>query len=255
MKKKHVRDVAKISGVDEEMVRLLPNIGSGCNAMNPWSRNLPGIFRGLGLHAEQELLDIPCGEGGVSVPLARKYQIKVRGYDIHPEYVRRANSFAGKHGVTDLCRFTVRDVREVVCLKKKFDVLLWIAPPHIWGKSKATVGALRSCVKVGGIIVVGDAYLLSNAGECGDYDDYETLEETTEGFTSSGDHLYKSYDYEGSLWERDYEKERRLIRSAIRRTKDKNDKKILMRYLKQNDENERNDRNYLGTAIWIIERR
>jgi SAM-dependent methyltransferase len=252
MKKRHIQDVAKISGVDEEMVRLLPDIRSRCNIMNPWRRSLPGIFRGLRLHSGQELLDIPCGEGGVSVPLARKYRVKVTGHDILPEYVERANRFACYHRVGDLCRFTVRDIHEIVNLKKKFDILLWIAPPHIWGKSKPTIRALRSCVKIGGVIVIGDAYLYSKSNG---YDEYETLEETTEGYTSFGDHLHRLYDYKGSLWQRDYEMERRLIQSAIHRIEDEADKRILRRHLKKQNENEKSDKKYLGTAIWVIERR
>jgi len=255
MKRRHVRDVARLEGIDEEAVRLLTVVGTAGNVMNPWRRNLPGIFRGLGLHSGQELLDIPCGEGGVSVPLARRYRIQVRGYDIRPECVRRARSLAGRQGVADLCRFAVGDVREVVERRGKVDVLLWIAPPHVWGRSRPTIRALRHRVKVGGLIVIGDAHLLPNArsGARG-YDDYETLDETTEGYVSCGDRLRRLYDYRDTLWERDYALERRLIQSAIRRSTNAGDRRLLVRHLKRNDENEKADRENLGTAIWVIER-
>ena len=68
--------------IEEEMIRLLPQLEDKLGLLNPWVRQLPGIFRGLNLKRNQTILDIPCGKGGVSIPLAKKYGVKVIRYDI-----------------------------------------------------------------------------------------------------------------------------------------------------------------------------
>ena len=247
--KKHLRDVMEIMGIEEEMVRLLPRIRSKTSIMNPWGRSLPGIFRELKLRSGQELLDIPCGEGGVSVLLAKKYRVTVTGCDVVPEYVERANCLAQKQGVGELCRFAVKDARDVVRNGKRFDILLWIAPPHIWGKPKPTIRALRKCIKEGGIILIGDAYLCR---ETEGFDAFETLENTTRGYTSFGDELLSFYDYKGTLWKRDYQMYREDIESAIGKARDKTDREILLRYLSKQIENEKSDSEHLGLAMWVL---
>ena len=98
IEKRHIEDVKKIMSVEEEMIRLLPAFKDSLNMMNPWVKQLPGILRGLKLNRAQMVLDIPCGKGGVSVPLARKYGVRILGYDILEGYVRCAREFAKKMG-------------------------------------------------------------------------------------------------------------------------------------------------------------
>ena len=97
LKKKHIQDVAKIMGVEEEMIRILPKLEGKTKMMNPWVKQLAGVFAGLRFERGLTIVDIPCGKGGVSVPLAKKYGVKVLGFDILPEYVQDANEFYGKH--------------------------------------------------------------------------------------------------------------------------------------------------------------
>ena len=203
LKKKHIQDVAKIMGVEEEMIRILPKLEGKTKMMNPWVKQLTGIFAGLRFERGLTIMDIPCGKGGVSVPLAKKYGVKILGFDILPQYVQNANEFTDKEGVGNLCKFRVEDIREVAKRKNICNVLLWIAGPHLWGKSEATINALRTCVKDGGIIFIGDAYLYSKVMS-EHYQDYETLDETTKGYTSHGDKLISLVDYQRKLWREDY---------------------------------------------------
>lgn len=199
MEKQHLQDLAKIMGVEEEMIPLLPKFPSRTNMMNPWVRQFPGIFRGLKLRRGMTVLDIPCGRGGVSVPLAKKYGVRVIGYDILPEFVQIANGFARRRGVEKLCRFLVNDIRQVARRKDICELLLWVAAPHLWGKSRATIRALRRCVNQGGLIFIADAYLYRKS-RSKDYADYETLDDTTKGYLSCGDRLLRVIDYGGKLW-------------------------------------------------------
>lgn len=252
MEKQDLQDIAKIMGVEEEMIPLLPQLPSRTNLMNPWVRQLPGLFQGLRLKRGMTVLDIPCGRGGVSVPLARKYSVKVLGYDIFPDYVQIANDFAVKHGVGKLCSFNLGDIRQIVKRKNICDLLLWVAAPRLWGKSEATIKALRGCVNHGGLVLIADAYLYSESRSKG-YEDYETLADTTEGFTSCGDRLVRVIDHGGTLWEEDFRRVKRSARQLLDRLDDPGERRIMKRFLKLMEKYEKKDPRYLGLAIWLIQ--
>ena len=112
--KKQLKEFTDTMGVSEEMVPLLALLRSQTHMMNPWVRSLPGIFRGLHLTRDLRVLDLLCGEGGVSVPLAVNYGVRVTGYDLFPDFVARARALARKRGVEKLCRFRVGDIRDIV---------------------------------------------------------------------------------------------------------------------------------------------
>ncbi len=249
IKKQHSEDIKKIMGVEEEMVRLLPQLEDMLGLMNPWVRKLPGIFRELKLKQNQTILDIPCGMGGVSIPLAQKYRVKVIGYDIIEGYIKNAALLAKKCGVGNLCKFKIQDIRETTKRKNICDLLLWIAPPHIWKTSKETIKSLRNCVKNGGLVLIADAYLYQPAKK---YENYETLESTNIGYTAFGDKIIRFIDYKDKLWKEDFNRTRKFAEEALRKMKNKTDKKIIKRYLKSLDKDEISDTKHMGLGVWVI---
>lgn len=249
MSKQHTEDIKKIMSIEEEMIRLLPRLEDKLGLMNPWVRQLPGIFRGLKLKKNQIVLDIPCGKGGVSIPLAKKYGVKVVGYDIVEGYVEYAASLAKKNGVGNQCTFKIEDIRKTTKRKNICDLLLWIAPPHLWKTSKETIKELRNCVKNGGLILIADAYLYKPTKK---YEDYEILDSTNQDYTAFGDEIIRFIDYKDTLWKEDYNRARKSAEEALKKIKDAHDKKVVSRYLKSLDEDEASDTKHMGLGIWII---
>jgi len=242
--------VTKIMGVEEEMIRLLPQLEDKLGLLNPWVRQLPGIFRGLKLKPNQIILDIPCGKGGVSIPLAKNFGVKVIGYDVIEAYVNYATSYAKKKSVGNLCTFKIGDIRDITKHKNISDVLLWIAPPHIWKTAKETIKALRNCVKNNGRILIADAYSYKPTKK---YEDYETMNSTNIGYTTFGDKIIKFVDYKDILWEEDYNRARKSAEEALKKTKIANDKQIIKRYIESLNRDEKSDTKYLGLGIWVIQ--
>lgn len=251
MNRQHIEDIKKIMGIEEEMIRLLPEFADKSAMMNPWVRQLPGIFRMLKLKRNQTVLDIPCGKGGVSIPLAKKYGINVIGCDIMDGYVEYAVSMAKRSGVGNQCTFKVEDIRKTTKRKNICDLLFWIAPPHLWKTSKETIKALRNCIKNDGLILIADAYLYVPTKK---YEDYETLDSTNRGYTAFGDEIIRFIDYKDTLWKEDYSRARKSAEETIKkRIKDASDKKIISRYLKSLDKDEVSDTKHMGLGIWIIQ--
>jgi cyclopropane fatty-acyl-phospholipid synthase-like methyltransferase len=249
MSKTHIEDIKKIMSIEEEMIRLLPQLDDKLGLLNPWVRQLPGVFRGLALRPDQTVLDIPCGKGGVSVPLAKRYGVKVIGYDIVEDYVAYAGSLATKSGVEDRCTFEVEDIREVTKREDVCDLLLWIAPPHLWRDAQETIKALRNCVRSGGIVLIADAYAYEPTER---YEDYQTLNATNEGYAAFGDELIRCIDYKSTLWQEDYARTRKSAENALEKLNDARDRAIVTRYLRSLDEDEASDTKHLGCAIWIL---
>ena len=238
--------------VDKEMIPLLSLFKPKNRILNPWQNQLPKVFKQLNLKKGMKVIDIPCGQGGVSVPLAKKYKVKITGYDIFPAYVRYSRQYAKQKGVAHLCKFKVSDIRAVVKQKNICDCLLWVGSPHVWGKAKPTIKRLRNLVCDGGIIVIADAYLYPKVKQKGMYKDYETLKNTTKGYISQGDKLIKIYDCRRTLWKFDYDRTRKEVSKGVKRAKTKKDRSIVREYLASLDGFQDKETKDLGTAIWVL---
>ncbi len=238
--------------IEEEMIPLMSYIRPESQILNGMGRELPELLDNLGLQKGMTVLDMPCGQGGVSIPLAEKYGVKVIGYDIIPDYIKYAKELAEKKGVSHLCEFEVGDIKAIVKQEDICNVLLWVAPPHVFGKAKPTIKALRNTVRNEGLIVISDAYLLAGIKGVGGFKDYESLEDTNKGYTAFGDEIIKFQDYKTSLWEQDYVYTRKIYTEALNRIKDANDKANFQKLIDSLDEKEKRDKRTLGSALWVI---
>lgn len=248
----NLHEVAKVMGVDEQTVKALHKIQFKSNLLNPWGEELPGVFRLLNLTSRSTVLDIPCGQGGVSVYLAKEYGLTVDGYDLLPGFIDRANEYAAEQGVQGSCRFYAEDIRAAIEKGGEYDLVLWSAAPHIWDDYKQTVGNLRKCAKHGGHIVIADAYLYSDEGRAVQ-PDYETLEKTVDAVTGHGDNIVKLFDYKGSLWAKNYQTDREAVAAAVESSTDPAEKRALEKYLAGIEESERSDTEYLGLYILVLQ--
>lgn len=245
LSRQQTREIARVMGVTEEMIPLFPLLRSRTQVMNPWVRSLPGIFRGIHLQRGLRVLDLPCGEGGVSVPLARNYGVRVKGYDLLPHFVSRANSLAKKSGVQGLCRYEVGDVRDVLRRRAVYDLLLWFSGPEVFDSPESTIRTLR------GSVIIGDGYLKADKGTT-DLGRYDTLKNTTRAYSAFGDRVKRVMDYGGRLWREDYRRERTEIEHALRTMTNRRYRAILEGHLRWLREDEVAVTRDLGLAIWMV---
>jgi len=247
-----IKHLAQIMDVEEELIPLLSYVRPEGQVLNGMGKNLPELLAGLDLKKEMTILDMPCGQGGVSIPLAKKYGVKVIGYDIIPDYVKYANELAEQKRVSRLCQFRVGDIKEVVRERDICDVLLWVAPPHVFGKAKATIQALRNVVRSDGLIVISDAYLLPGVESEGDLKAYESLDNTNKGYTAFGDEIVKFKNYGNSLWTDDYIYTRKIYTEALNKMKNEQDRLKFQELISSLNEKEKRDKETMGVAIWVI---
>lgn len=244
-------DVLKIMGVDEEIELLLPKLHYQNNKMCAWTDELNQIFGKLDLSSKKVVLDIPCGYGGDSVDLAYKFGVTVIGYDIVPGFIEQAIEYSTTKGVSNQCCFKVGDIRDIIKSGISSDLLLWIAPPHIWDSYRETIENLRGCVKSGGNIFIADAYTYSLHDKTV-YSDYETLDEIKGGVTFYGDTITEIVYYKDILWARDYEYNRNVVIEAMNCTSDPKEKAVYQRYISSLYTDEKKDTKHLGIFMLAL---
>ena len=97
---------------------------------------LLGLLAGLGVPENAKVLDVACGIGRHSVPLARS-GYRVVGMDLSPLFIERASAYATEAGVD--ARFIEGDLREVERLAEgdaPFDVIVNMFTSHgYYGKA------------------------------------------------------------------------------------------------------------------------
>lgn len=116
------------------------------------------FFKAKGLR-KSRVLDIPCGIGRVSVPLA-KLGYDVSGVDLSPYFVRVAKKMANKFGVAKRTSFYVGRMKDVGSLfpRGHFDAAMNIFTSIGFGSENedwAFFKGLRQVVRKGGLFVIG----------------------------------------------------------------------------------------------------
>ena len=91
---------------------------------------LAGLFEELGVPAEGKVLDVACGIGRHSVPLAR-CGYRVSGLDLSELFIREAIAYAGSAGVgVNLVKGDALEVERLMAKESPFDALVNMFTSH-----------------------------------------------------------------------------------------------------------------------------
>ncbi|MDL2237909.1 class I SAM-dependent methyltransferase [Christensenellaceae bacterium OttesenSCG-928-K19] len=137
------------------------------------------------------LLDLACGKGAISIPLAEKFGCHVTGFDLIPPFIEVARHKAEEYGVAGLCQFIVKDVNLATQEDKQYDIVLFCAAGDILGKPPELLGKLRRLVRPGGMAVLDESYLPEGTNPEIRYKNYAYYTEKQWGklFDASGFHV------------------------------------------------------------------
>jgi len=105
---------------------FLPFLEARVDAVKDHAVHLAEILKGMGVPEGGSVLDLACGIGRFSVPLAQ-LGYRVVALDLSPAYVARAKAYAKRMGVADETRFQagdMRDLAELVGGKAPFDAIV-----------------------------------------------------------------------------------------------------------------------------------
>ena len=137
------------------------------------------ISKHISISAGTRVLDLACGKGAVSVKIAQRLQIKVKGVDMLPDFIEVAKQKVTEHGAQALCDFTVGDINEAVKTERDYDCVIFGAAGNVLGRPAETLDKLKAVIKPGGCILIDEGYLPDD-GKQDDirYNNYDLLTES-----------------------------------------------------------------------------
>jgi len=214
----------------------------------------------IAVSATTNVLDLACGKGAVSVAVAKKLRVKVKGYDIIPEFIEFAVQKAQEHGVAELCDFEVGDINEVVQVAKGYDVVILGGVGDVLGKPSETLRKLKQTIKTGGYILIDECYL-KDGGKQEDvgYNNYEYLteEQWATLFTESGLELIETVSaFETEPENMDSDSGMAAITKRANELIEKHpEQKIMFEGYIRSQQSEYDDiDNHLEGVIWILKK-
>jgi SAM-dependent methyltransferase len=106
------------------------------------------------------VLDLACGKGAVSVKVAQKLRVKVKGIDLMPEFIEYAVQKAKEYDVDNLCEFLIDDINEAVKTERDYDcVVFGAAGVDVLGGAEEALNKLKGTVIPGGYILIEEGYI------------------------------------------------------------------------------------------------
>jgi len=105
------------------------------------------------------ILDLACGKGAVSVKIAQKLPVSIKGFDLIPDFIQFARQKAQEYNVDTLCEFIVGDINEVVKNETNYDLVILGGVGDVLGSPAETLEKLKKTVKTGGYILIDECYL------------------------------------------------------------------------------------------------
>ena len=118
------------------------------------------IGKYVSISDKTRILDLACGKGAVSVKVAQKLRVKVKGIDLIPEFIEHAVQKAKEFDVDDLCEFLIDDINEAIKTEKGYDCVVFGAVGvDVLGSPAEALNKLKSTVKPGGYILIEEGYI------------------------------------------------------------------------------------------------
>ncbi len=118
------------------------------------------IHKYVSISEKTKILDLACGKGAVSVKIAQKLRLKVKGIDLFPEFIEYAAQKAKEFHVDDLCEFVIGDINEAAKTEKDYDcVVFGAAGMDVLGSPEEALNKLKATVKPGGYILIEEGYI------------------------------------------------------------------------------------------------
>lgn len=116
------------------------------------------VLQSFGPGDGKTALDLACGKGAVTRAVAGTLGFDITGIDAYEPFIDEAQKRAEREGLSDRCRFTCADIRDLPGQIETVDVVLLLSAGTVFGDAAETAAALRRFVPPGGLMVVEDAY-------------------------------------------------------------------------------------------------
>lgn len=114
----------------------------------------------LPLKPGARILDIACGKAEQLIRIVKHHDATGVGIDISPYEIEEAKRRATERGAEDRVELIVGDGAEYPAEPNSFDLAMCLGASWIWNGHRGTIESLKTIVKPGGLIAVGEPYRL-----------------------------------------------------------------------------------------------
>ncbi len=154
--------VKALDGEDIELYPFLPYLLQDLWEIGSSARNTIDILvknRISEQVGQLHILDLGCGKGAISIPIAKELNATVLGIDAFPEFIEEARLRAKIWGVVNQCTFVAGDIREEVKLRNGYNLILLASIGPILGAIGETLDTLQNCLVPYGFIYLDEAFV------------------------------------------------------------------------------------------------
>lgn len=153
-----------LDGFDQELYPYISYLLQDLWEIGSSSKKLIEIIKKNNLHNEKlKIIDIACGKGGISIPIAKEFNAEVFGIDAMPEFIEEAKRKSKEWEVEHLCCFKHGDAREEIKKLRGYNFAMLASVGPVLGDVSQTLKTLESCLSNKGYVLLDDAYLPDNA--------------------------------------------------------------------------------------------
>lgn len=153
--------VESLDGTEEKLFPYLPFLLQDSWELGSSADMVLKIVKELSLPRKKKIkiLDLGCGKGAVSIPIARSLGYYIHGIDAVPEFIQEARIRAKENGVKDFCHFETGDIRVMVHSLKHYDILILGSIGPVFGNIKETLRKVSPALNKGGYLLLDDGYV------------------------------------------------------------------------------------------------
>ena len=147
-----------------ELFPFIPYLLRDLWEMGSSSKKISKIISENGLNKQKlKILDIGCGKGGISIPIAKEFNAEVFGIDVIPEFIEEAKHKAKQWNVEDCCVYKCGDADKEINNLKGFNLIMLTSVGPVLGNVSETLNRLESCLETDGYVILDDCYLPDDA--------------------------------------------------------------------------------------------
>jgi SAM-dependent methyltransferase len=211
------------------------------------------------LHPEIKQLDLACGKGEMLCRWAQKFGISGVGVDISSVFLNAARERADELGVTDMLTFVQGDAGQYPQATYNFDVVSCIGATWIGNGLEGALELMKSSLKPGGLILVGEPYWIqpppeeAYAAKGVSKNDYVSLDGTLDRLESSGMDLIEMVLANHDGWDRYEAAQWMAVNDFLNANPNTPDASMLREWIANNRRAYlRYGRRYLGWGVFVL---
>lgn len=153
--------VKSLDGKTPELYTYLPYLLQDIWEIGSSSEQIIRLIKKNKIHKtypELKVLDLGCGKGAVSIPVAKAINAKVLGIDGMPQFIEIAKEKSKEWGVEQSCAFTVDDIRIAVGGLKNYNLVVICSVGPVLGNLIETLKVIENSLTPEGYVILDDAY-------------------------------------------------------------------------------------------------